>query len=82
MDIDREAVMRVMRRSLARCIDRRTSEIDHTRLAEVAAEKLELYEDDDGTIPEELFAIAAEFDQTTAEAAGFLARATGASWRR
>ena len=41
--------------------DKRTGEINHTLLAEMAANELNLFENDDYDIPEEIFDLALNF---------------------
>ena len=51
----------VMRMYLGDCRDAKTGEINHTRLAEMAAYDLDLFEGHDYDVPELAFELAAEF---------------------
>lgn len=51
-----------MRKYVENCRDPKTGEVDHTKLAEMVADEMNLYEDADYTIPEEVFEIALEFE--------------------
>jgi len=56
------AIRRVMRREVENCRDRITGEVNHTQLAETAANELNIYENTrDYTIPEYVFDLATEF---------------------
>lgn len=55
-------VRKNMRRHVAECRNNTTGELNHTQLAEIAADELELYLEDGYTIPDELFEIALEFN--------------------
>lgn len=51
-----------MRSLVEGCRDSKTGEVNHTLLAERAADQLDIYLGDDYEIPEEVFDIAASFD--------------------
>lgn len=51
----------VMRMHVEDCRDKRTGEINHTRLAEMASYELDLFVGHDYDIPELVFELATEF---------------------
>lgn len=61
--MDHKKIKRVMRQHINECRDSSTNELNHTLLAERAADILDLYVDHENyDIPEEVFEIAAEFN--------------------
>jgi len=61
--VNSHSVRKWMARNKERFVDELTGELNHTRLAEEAANELNLYNDEGGydSIPEEIFEIAADF---------------------
>jgi len=61
MILPKNKILSFMRSHLDDVRDSRTGEINHTLLAEMAANELDLYLNDDYDIPEEVFDLALKF---------------------
>jgi hypothetical protein len=62
MILPKNKILSFMRSHLGDVRDNRTGEINHTLLAEMAANELNLYLNDNYDIPEEVFELATKFN--------------------
>ena len=60
--MNKNKIIKTMRHLVQDCRDPKTGELNHTLLAEITADKLDLYIGEDEEIPEEVFEIAGTFD--------------------